>query len=442
MFSDLYPSTIQDLEWENMVAPEAERFLSTVQQYVYSKGAHDPEKGSPVWIFVEMLRPQVVSAIDKAIAYNARMRQVCRKILGSADQGSTDRSKTDASRAGDQARRTNTTNMGSTQQTPGAQSAVAAGSPDIPRKSEPTSPGGNAQQPPQKVAGGKVEEGHPSTAKGSERRKSKTRVGLADKRHKRTVCTLARHIEQRLLAIDMAESRGFKVDVHTRADIHTLVLGLKNLDQREVAAQIEAKFRTFCRQAKVHRDTGTWFDEDPSEDSEEALESAERSFEEAQSRLIAAVKSVEILLCSTPARSKAVGHVSFARRRAGDTPNSRGPQPAADRRESPPDVVRPSGETIVNLKQNADGFHWIVNGKDTGRVPKGTLTAWSRILFLHAGQDHLVAHAVFQAEMKAQSEDDYWQSHKQNRSKLKRLIPFEYDKERGMRLPKGYVKST
>jgi hypothetical protein len=39
------------------------------------------------------------------------------------------------------------------------------GSPDIPRKSEPTSPGGNAQQPPQNAAGGKPEDAHLEEAK-------------------------------------------------------------------------------------------------------------------------------------------------------------------------------------------------------------------------------------------------------------------------------------
>src|SRR5690606_23140233 len=35
IFDDLYPSTVRDLDWEDMVAPEAERFLSTVQRYVH-----------------------------------------------------------------------------------------------------------------------------------------------------------------------------------------------------------------------------------------------------------------------------------------------------------------------------------------------------------------------------------------------------------------------
>src|SRR5882672_7306544 len=35
---DLYPSTIRDIEWEDMVAPDVEQFLSTVQKYVRSKG--------------------------------------------------------------------------------------------------------------------------------------------------------------------------------------------------------------------------------------------------------------------------------------------------------------------------------------------------------------------------------------------------------------------
>src|SRR5882724_7786502 len=63
LFSDLYPSTIADLDWNEMVAPDAEQFLSAVQQYVQFKGIYDPEEGSPAWVFIELFRPSVNAAI-------------------------------------------------------------------------------------------------------------------------------------------------------------------------------------------------------------------------------------------------------------------------------------------------------------------------------------------------------------------------------------------
>lgn len=81
---DLYPSTIRDLNWENMVAPDAELFLSTVQEYVHSKGAYDPERGSDAWVFIELFRPGVNTAIERAIGYHKRMQQYCRRMFGSS----------------------------------------------------------------------------------------------------------------------------------------------------------------------------------------------------------------------------------------------------------------------------------------------------------------------------------------------------------------------
>ena len=75
LFPDLYPSTIGDLDWQDMVAPDAERFLSTVQQYVHSKGMYEPEKGSPAWTFIEMFRPSIEIAVERAVAYSKRMSQ-------------------------------------------------------------------------------------------------------------------------------------------------------------------------------------------------------------------------------------------------------------------------------------------------------------------------------------------------------------------------------
>lgn len=81
-FPDLYPLTIKDIDWEDMVAPEAERFLSTVQRYVAGKGVYKPEKGSPAWVFIELFRPAVETAIQRAIGYRKRMEQVARTSSG------------------------------------------------------------------------------------------------------------------------------------------------------------------------------------------------------------------------------------------------------------------------------------------------------------------------------------------------------------------------
>jgi len=81
LFPDLYPATIRDWDWEDGLAPEIEEFLSTVQQYVLSKGIYEPEKGSAGWIFVELFRPSINAAIEKAVAYNKRMRQYVRQVL-------------------------------------------------------------------------------------------------------------------------------------------------------------------------------------------------------------------------------------------------------------------------------------------------------------------------------------------------------------------------
>lgn len=80
VFPDLYPTTVGDCDWD-MVAPDVERFLSTVQQYVISKGTYEPEKDSLGWIFVELFRPSVCSAIESAIAYDTRMKQATQRHL-------------------------------------------------------------------------------------------------------------------------------------------------------------------------------------------------------------------------------------------------------------------------------------------------------------------------------------------------------------------------
>lgn len=84
IFPDLYPSTVRDIDWEEMVAPEVERFLSTVQRYVHSRGVYDPEEGSSAWVFIELFRPGVNTAIERAIAYNKRMREYYQRIISAS----------------------------------------------------------------------------------------------------------------------------------------------------------------------------------------------------------------------------------------------------------------------------------------------------------------------------------------------------------------------
>ena len=73
MFPDLYPSSIKDVDWEDLVAPHAEGFLSTVHQYVHSQGIYDPQEGTPAWIFVELFRPSINAAIERATKYRERI---------------------------------------------------------------------------------------------------------------------------------------------------------------------------------------------------------------------------------------------------------------------------------------------------------------------------------------------------------------------------------
>jgi pyrimidine deaminase RibD-like protein len=82
LFPDLYPSTVGDVEWADMVAPGVEQFLSTVQRYVSEKAMYTPEERSPAWIFVELFRPSINLAVERAVAYNQRMRSHARKTSG------------------------------------------------------------------------------------------------------------------------------------------------------------------------------------------------------------------------------------------------------------------------------------------------------------------------------------------------------------------------
>jgi hypothetical protein len=80
---DLYPSTITDLEWADMVAPEAEHFLSTVQQYVYSKAPNEPPEGSAAWIFIQLFRPSIDTAIERAERYHKMIDNHRKRIFPS-----------------------------------------------------------------------------------------------------------------------------------------------------------------------------------------------------------------------------------------------------------------------------------------------------------------------------------------------------------------------
>jgi len=82
ILDDLYPSTVRDLDWEDIMAPEAERFLSTVQRYVHEKGVYEPEEKSTAWTFVQLFRPSVETAISRALDYHKRMHQYAQKAFG------------------------------------------------------------------------------------------------------------------------------------------------------------------------------------------------------------------------------------------------------------------------------------------------------------------------------------------------------------------------
>ena len=82
IFEDLYPTTIADVEWQLMVAPHADGFLASVQRYVLKKGTYDPEEGSPAWIMVQLFRPGVETAIERAEKYNRRLRKARHQMFG------------------------------------------------------------------------------------------------------------------------------------------------------------------------------------------------------------------------------------------------------------------------------------------------------------------------------------------------------------------------
>ncbi|MDP3278242.1 MAG: hypothetical protein Q8Q09_23850 [Deltaproteobacteria bacterium] len=81
MFPDLFPTTVADCEWDGMIAPHAEEFLSLVQRYVISKGVYEPDEGSAGWVFVELFRADAKTAVERATAYETRMRREIKRLL-------------------------------------------------------------------------------------------------------------------------------------------------------------------------------------------------------------------------------------------------------------------------------------------------------------------------------------------------------------------------
>lgn len=93
IFDDLYPSTVRDIDWDDMVAPEAERFLSTVQKYVHQNNVYEPREGSPAWTFVQLFKPSVETAMSRAMEYHKRMHQHAHKAFGGMSAGKKAASK-------------------------------------------------------------------------------------------------------------------------------------------------------------------------------------------------------------------------------------------------------------------------------------------------------------------------------------------------------------
>jgi hypothetical protein len=89
IFEDLYPTTIADVEWQLMVAPHADGFLSAVQRYVVKKGTYEPEEGSPAWIMVQLFRPGVETAIERAENYNRRLCKARQRMFDSPGAAQT-----------------------------------------------------------------------------------------------------------------------------------------------------------------------------------------------------------------------------------------------------------------------------------------------------------------------------------------------------------------
>ncbi|MBP7638166.1 MAG: hypothetical protein KBA18_09855, partial [Kiritimatiellae bacterium] len=78
---NLLPTTTCDVDWADMAAPEADRLLGAVQEYVMDKGIRDPAEGSPAQVYIESYRPGVDNAIKVAMAYRKRMKKQFARLL-------------------------------------------------------------------------------------------------------------------------------------------------------------------------------------------------------------------------------------------------------------------------------------------------------------------------------------------------------------------------
>lgn len=81
IFPDLFPTSVADHEWDGMVGPHAEEFLSLVQRYVISKGCRELDEGSMGRAFVDMFRADANAAIERAAAYEGRMRKQMKRLF-------------------------------------------------------------------------------------------------------------------------------------------------------------------------------------------------------------------------------------------------------------------------------------------------------------------------------------------------------------------------
>ena len=72
-FPDLNPSTIRNVDWDEIIAPDVERFISSIQSYAVEHGLQDPEDDTPAGRFVEMFRPGINAAIATGLDYRKRM---------------------------------------------------------------------------------------------------------------------------------------------------------------------------------------------------------------------------------------------------------------------------------------------------------------------------------------------------------------------------------
>lgn len=90
ILENLLPSTIGNIDWQEMLAPDVEQFLGQIQKYYMDKGGTDLEKESAGWIFVELYRPSIENAVDQAIAYKKKVAQYVKQTFPNSQPKSTD----------------------------------------------------------------------------------------------------------------------------------------------------------------------------------------------------------------------------------------------------------------------------------------------------------------------------------------------------------------